>query len=242
MQMLILSDIHGNLTALNSVLEDAQSRFSVDSIALLGDVIDYGPRSNEVVERLKSIDIPYVCALWGNHEKAIRDGDYSRFSSERGVTCAQNTRENLSCETVAWIDSLPGRKGMQEFEYLKKKILAVHGSLDDPFWQAIEPLSVRPEDYCSWDIVLSGHNHIPHAFQLFYEVNDASMRNKRRVAFINPGSVGQPRNHDPRAHYALWDSQGGVCLCAVEYDIHAEQALYSNRIDVFYKARIKRGI
>ena len=69
------------------------------------------------------------------------------------------------------------------------------------------------------------------------------MRNNKKTVFINPGSVGQPRNHNPRAQYAILDTETGECqLLSAEYDIAYEQSLYQEEIDPFYKERLERGV
>lgn len=83
-RILIMSDIHGNLSALNKIWETEKIE-EFEGIVLLGDLIDYGPHSNEVVEKLKNLPKHKILVnIWGNHEKAVVDGDDSRFSSERG--------------------------------------------------------------------------------------------------------------------------------------------------------------
>ena len=111
MRLLILSDIHGNLSALNAVLQDAESRFQPEVVILLGDSIDYGPQSNEVVAVLKKLKTPVLCSIWGNHEHAIMNRDYSRFSSERGVQCAKRTETILSKETRRYLQAVNGKLG-----------------------------------------------------------------------------------------------------------------------------------
>lgn len=241
MRLLVISDIHGNLSALEAVLKDSD-RFHPDGIAMLGDFIDYGMRSNEVVACLASIGIPITCALWGNHEEAIMNGDYTRFSSLRGSECAQRTAKMLSQSTMAWLEALPGKSGMQQFVFGGNRFLALHGSLTDPFWGTITPKNAAAEDFEKVDIVLSGHNHVPHAFSLFAAANAPAMRNKRRVCFLNPGSVGQPRNHSPKACYAIWDSEMGVSLVSVDYPLDEEQALYDGSVDDFYRTRLAIGV
>lgn len=241
MQILILSDIHGNLTALNAVLADVQERFSPDMLALLGDLIDYGPRSNAVLDVIRQIPLPLCCNLWGNHEQAIMTETYTRFSSPRGAVSAQYTRQQLSAESLDYLRQMPDQSGTCEFTAADMKMLAVHGSLADPFWRAVTPDQVT-DAYQPYDYVLSGHNHCAHAFPFFYPAEDPAMRNRKRTFFINPGSVGQPRNHDPRAQYAVLDTERGVSLCAVCYDIAAEQQLYTDATDPFYRDRLTKGV
>lgn len=243
MRLLILSDIHANLTALEAVLDDAQKMFAPDALALLGDYVDYGMRPNEAIERIRSIQLPVVCALWGNHENAIMNEDWGRFSSPRGAQSAQFTRSLMSQSSLDWADALPGRAGFQEYELCGKRFLAVHGSMEDAYWKAVNPAAeLDQQTYGDYDYVLSGHNHVPHFFARFYPCDNPTMRNKKKTTFINPGSVGQPRNHDPRAHYAVWDSENGVTLRAVSYNIGAEQELYDGSIDEFYRTRLLVGV
>lgn len=247
MEIAILSDIHGNCSALESVLNDIKANHNPDAIALLGDLIDYGMRSNEAISMVKSIDIPLICNIWGNHEQAIIDEDYQRFSSERGVLSAKNTKKNLSEDSVAYLTSTMDRSGMAEFEFGGKKFLAVHGSLTDPYWKAIFPDRGNGTDgafagYEGYDYVLSGHSHFAHAFDYFYKVDNPEYRNKKKVVFINPGSVGQPRNHNPKAQYAILDNCKGVSLISVPYDIEYEQSLFTDEVDSFYRDRLTNGV
>ena len=182
MKILILSDIHGNLSAFDSVLKDSE-RFSVDAIALLGDLIDYGMRSNEVVERVKQNNKPIICNIWGNHENAILTGDYSCFSSSRGIECAKYTKRKLSRQTIDYLNKLEGKKGFQGFEVSGKKFLAVHGSLHDVFWKAIFPNGDFSK-YREYDYVLSGHSHLSHCFSIFYKNNSEEYRNKTRNLYL----------------------------------------------------------
>ena len=244
MKILILSDIHGNLSALDAVLKDATSSYSIDYVAILGDLIDYGMRSNEVVKRISSLKIPIICNIWGNHENAIVLNEYSHFSSERGVQSAIQTRNSLSVETINYLNSMQGKNGFFEFKLNGKHFLTVHGSLQDCFWKSISPSwdYCQFNDYTQYDYVLSGHSHIPHVFPIFFDSNNPLYRNKKRTLFINPGSVGQPRNHDARAQYAILDMQGDIYLRGVEYDIEFERSLFSKGIDPFYKNRLLRGV
>ena len=77
----------------------------------------------------------------------------------------------------------------------------------------------------------------------YYYVDNIEYRNKKRTMFINPGSVGQPRNHNPRAQFVLWDTETDEFkMCAVDYDIEREQKAFSDKIDSFYKKRLLTGV
>lgn len=236
----ILSDIHGNLFALKEVVNDFED---IDYIILLGDLIDYGMQSNEVVKFIyDNLTSKIICNLWGNHEKAILTEDYNHFSSKRGVESAQYTNSQLSDFSKFYLDNECTHEGFYQMPLDGKRVLAVHGSLNDYYWKSIFPDDLNGE-YVDYDIVLSGHSHYPHVFQKFYEVDNPDMRNKKSVLFINPGSVGQPRNHNPNAQYAVLDTESmTVELKSVEYPKDEAMNLYDGSVDDFYRKRLERGI
>ena len=236
----ILSDIHGNLFALKEVINSFND---VDSIILLGDLIDYGMQSNEVVEFIEdSLSSKIICNIWGNHEKAILTKNFNHFSSKRGVESAEYTELQLSKDTKEYLNNDLIHDGRYEFEIDGNAVLAIHGSLNDYYWKAIFSDNLNG-DYSMYDIVLSGHSHYPHVFQKFYQVDNPEMRNKKSVLFINPGSVGQPRNHNPNAQYAILDSETmGVELKSVKYPKDKAMELYDGSIDDFYRKRLENGI
>ena len=238
----IISDIHGNMYALQRVADD-MAGFDVDGIILLGDLIDYGMQSNEVVSFIHSNwSDKVICNIWGNHERAILTGDYDRFSSERGVKCAEHTASLLSDDTRRYLDEELVHEGILELTLGGKKVLAVHGSLDDRYWRPVSVDDLRG-DYSEYDIVLSGHSHYSHVFSHFYNADDPSRRNKHAVLFINPGSVGQPRNHNPAAQYVIFDEKTmSVNLRAVPYDVDKAMALYDGNVDDFYRTRLLTGV
>ncbi len=238
----ILSDIHGNLHALDAVIDDLNNN-NVDKLIFLGDLIDYGMQSNEVVEYIKdNLSSKIICNIWGNHERAILTHDFKFFSSKRGVESAKFTDLQLSDDARSYLNSELINTGKYEFNLDSNNVLAVHGSLNDYFWKAIFPDNLNG-DYVGYDIVLSGHSHYPHVFQKFYDVNNPDMRNKKSVLFINPGSVGQPRNHNPNAQYAILDTElMSVDLKSVKYPVKEAMDLFDGNIDEFYQKRLEKGI
>ncbi|MBQ6132963.1 MAG: metallophosphoesterase family protein [Lachnospiraceae bacterium] len=238
----VLSDIHGNLYALESVIEDMK-KYPVDGIILLGDLIDYGMQSNEVVEHIKEkLTDKVICNIWGNHEHAILTDDFSHFSSQRGVDSARYTKGQLSDKARDFLEKMLIHEGEAELEIGGKRVLAVHASLEDPYWKAIAPDNVRG-DYSKYDLVLSGHSHLSHFFTKFYDSDDPKRRNRHVVHFLNPGSVGQPRDHDPNAKYALIDiDTGSVLFRSVPYDIEAAMSLFDGSVDDFYRERLEFGV
>lgn len=194
----ILSDIHGNLPALESVLEDMK-QFEIDEIISLGDVSGYYPFINEVIELLRSHD---AINLIGNHDRYVIDN----------TECPRSTSANLALsyqkgvikeENRAWLkESLPSfTLGDASF---------VHGGWDDHEDEYI--YKVAPEYFGRFDATyfFCGHTHVQKHILL-----------ENGKIFTNPGSVGQPRDGIPSAAYCLFDeSSGEVFLRRTSYDIN----------------------
>ena len=242
MNVLIISDIHGNQQAFEATLKKAQQCCRIDACIFLGDMIDYGMHSNEVIHIARCLELPILCNLRGNHEDAIINEDYSRFSTDRGRKSAQYTRSILSKGAWEYIINEMHGSGMSRFEMDGKKCLAVHGCLTDEYWASITA-DVDPNDYSEYDYVFSGHSHCPHFFEKYVASGNIKTRNQKKIVFINPGSVGQPRNINAMAQYVLLDTvTEEVIMGKVSYDISREQKSYDGQIDDFYKERMRIGI
>ena len=243
---LILSDIHGNLSALHAVQRDCKKEI-FNGVILLGDCIDYGMRSNEVIEELRQLEScswngKIMVNLWGNHEKLMRDEDLEHLSSDRGRVMANYTRRHLTQTTLDYIENRMNPNGYAEFNLEGMDAFAVHGSCEDYYWKAILPDNLHG-DYLKQSIVFSGHSHYPHCFTKLYDVENEVLRNKKAVIFINPGSVGQPRNQNPCAQYAVLHLPSKRTeLRAAAYDVKYEQSLFPDEVDMFYKKRLEAGI
>ena len=237
----VLSDIHGNMFAFQNVIEDMK-HFDIEGVILLGDLIDYGMQSNEVVECI-STDFNYkiICNIWGNHERAIMLEDFTMFSSHRGSECANFTASVLTDYTKEYLNTKMNKDGIQKFEIYGRKCLAVHGSLEDRYWKSIFLDDVHG-DYSLYDLVVSGHSHYSQVFTKFYDDENKAKRNKHAVTFVNPGSVGQPRNHNRCAQYALIDSNLSIQLRCIPYDVEKAMALYDGSVDAFYRDRLEYGV
>lgn len=242
MKTFIMSDLHGNLAAFRAVCDAIQNTSGVEACILLGDLIDYGMHSNEIIKELQALPFQVLCNIWGNHEQAVMTDCYSRFSSERGRRCARYTKSVLTPESLRYMAEEMSSSGCYEFEVNGKRCLAVHGSMEDPYWLGLRPEHELP-GYDRYDYVFSGHTHLPHFFDRYYKTEDVRMRNRKRTVFINPGSVGQPRNHNNYAQYALFDfEKEDVIFQKVCYNIGQEQQAYHGEVDEFYKKRLELGI
>jgi len=223
---LVLSDIHANWEALEAVLEDAAGRY--DEIVCCGDLVGYGADPNRVVEWARR----HVRAIVrGNHDKAAFDPEVIEWFSAGAAAAARWTRTELTAENLDFLRRLP--KG----PLLVGGFAILHGSpidedeyiLDD--WEA-----QRLFGYLSAEINFFGHSHLQGGFLLTPEGAEPiraipAGRDKPTlrlepgpIFLINPGSVGQPRDHDPRAAYALYDEQRRcVSYHRVAYDVETAQ-------------------
>lgn len=242
-KLIVLSDIHGNLTALEAVIQNSMKQYrELEGAVLLGDLIDYGMRSNQVVHTVAALPWKILANIWGNHENAIINSDYSRFSSERGVKSALYTKGSLNKETSDYIQIEMQTSGIREFWIGEKRCLAVHGSKADIFWKSINETE-NLEEYFEFDYVFSGHSHIPHFFEKYFPANNIQCRNQKKTIFINPGSVGQPRNLNCMAQYVVIDTDTEqVHFNKQAYDMKKEMALFTDEVDVFYRNRLMFGV
>ncbi|HEY3313535.1 MAG TPA: metallophosphoesterase family protein [Anaerolineales bacterium] len=224
MRVLVISDIHANLTALEAVLADAGQ---VDETWCLGDVVGYGPDPNQVVERLRGL--PNLTCVLGNHDVAVLGQmDYGVFNMDARRSLLWQ-KMNLSPENLYFLEHL------SQVSLVRENVTLAHGSPRDPVWEYIlNTLSARLNfgefntPYC-----FVGHTHLQCIFQLDPErdrvsqnpTTPGSSMSLEPRAILNPGSVGQPRDHDPRSAYAIYDPASSVWEPRrVEYDIPAVQA------------------
>ncbi|MBN1642114.1 MAG: metallophosphoesterase family protein [Anaerolineae bacterium] len=232
MRWLILSDIHSNLAALEAVLEDAPSGLPV---YCLGDIVGYGPCPNECIQVLRSLangqSSDVVCVV-GNHDwAAINKVDMRDFNldARRSVLW---TQRQLTPENLDYLSRLPLRQVVGEY-------MLVHGSPREPVWEYILYAPTARENFVHFETpyCLVGHTHVPVAFRLYEEdgvqycaseqlVEGDPLRLEGGRLIVNPGSVGQPRDGDARASYAILDTEARTLdYRRVSYDILATQRL-----------------
>ncbi|HXX38203.1 MAG TPA: metallophosphoesterase family protein [bacterium] len=225
MRYAVFSDVHANAEALEAVLADA-GRFRPDGYACLGDVVGYGPDPNECVARVRNLG---AVAVAGNHDQAaVGAVDLDTFSP-LARAAIDWTRQILGGEARAWLAALPLRMDVDG-------CLAVHGSPRDPIEEYILDLPAALANFsaAAFTRCLVGHTHVPGAFVLEPDgrvgagelPTDFAVKLRPDVRYIiNVGSVGQPRDGDPRASYLLLDAGAGtVTLRRVPYMIAKTQA------------------
>lgn len=243
MRLVLLSDIHANVTALQAVLNDVTVIGNFDNFVILGDVVNYGPRPNETLEIIRQLPKPILVNLWGNHEYSIFGGNLDRFATDRGRIVLKYTNDILKEKYRTYISKCMNHQGKEEKNIDGNRFLFVHGNLKDSYWGKFDCSEFDDYDYARYDYVVSGHSHIPHYVEHFFISVDEQYRNKKRTIFINPGSVGQPRNHNPFAQYGILDTcTGNYEHRSVWYDVKEEQKYFCDEIDSFYKDRLTRGI
>jgi diadenosine tetraphosphatase ApaH/serine/threonine PP2A family protein phosphatase len=224
LRIAVISDIHGNWHALEAVLADVE-RERVDEIWCLGDVVGYGPQPNRCVEATRARAA--VCLI-GNHDlAALGRADLTCFTPDAAVS-ARWTADELADgarDYLATLEPAAERPGAQLF----------HGSPRDPVWEYIlDESAVRAAlDLTSAALVLVGHSHIPIALQLSDggELAGGLARGGSELELsdgrwlLNPGSVGQPRDGDPRAAFLLVDLDSRHAhFRRVPYDVEQTQS------------------
>jgi len=223
MRIAVLSDIHANLPALDAVLQDAGP---VDAVWHLGDVVGYGPDPDGVVERLQSIG---AIGVRGNHDAAACGGPEIDWFNPDARRAMEWTRATISPAALAWLQDQPERRTEHQFEL-------VHGSHREPMWEYVTSAAVAGASLDSItppaSIGLHGHTHVPVAWldddgriELVRAGTGQHLALADRRALVNPGSVGQPRDGNPEASYAILDPEAAtVSWHRVAYDIDAVQA------------------
>lgn len=220
MQILIISDIHANLTALEVVLAEAGN---VDATWCLGDLVGYGPDPNECVNRIRNL--PNLTCIIGNHDAAaIKQIDITSFNPE-ARNAIQWTSMQLSRSSHDFLSNLPERMVIGE-------VTLAHGSPRHPVWEYL--LDTRTAalsfEYFDTPFCFVGHTHLPVIYQLEEGVARLTIPDPGQAftlaerSIVNPGSVGQPRDRDPRAAYAIFNPENYVWeFRRVNYDISAVQ-------------------
>ena len=197
MEIAVLSDIHSNKVALDAVLDDLPP---VDGIVCAGDVVGYNPWPAACLDVVRDRSIPTVM---GNHDRAVATDTAFRFNSMAGAG-VDHAREQLDDDAVAWLSDLPDTRTVFD-----GRVKLVHGHPDDPD-RYTYPEEFVPSMLDDEDVLVLGHTHVQG-----HETFDEGI-------VLNPGSVGQPRDRDPRAAYALLDLDDySIEERRVAYDIDA---------------------
>jgi len=240
MRLVIISDIHANLEALEATFRRIDE-INPDKILCLGDIVGYGPNPNECVKIVKNeVDI----SLSGNHEYGVLGRtDLQSFNENARIAC-EWTKKVLSDKNLAYIKNLP-------VSVVDEDILLVHSTPINPErWDYI--FTARDASYqfmeFSEPLCLVGHTHVPVCFRergtcMFTDGGPLFLKEGTRY-IINFGSVGQPRDYDPRASFGVIDTEEKkIQLIKVVYDIEkVQRKIIENGLPLFLAERLKIGV
>jgi predicted phosphodiesterase len=222
-KILVISDVHANLTALEAVLQDAGK---IDEAWCLGDVVGYGPDPNECIRRIRSL--PNLTCMMGNHDyAAISEMSLEAFNLDAKKALIWH-RQVLTVESMEFLKSLCSQVET------RGEMSLVHGSPRDAIWEYVMNTLVARLNLSYFDTqwCLVGHSHFQVVFQYHAQTDDMTIEmpaagshyELRERAILNPGSVGQPRDRNPKAAYALFNPKTRIWEPhRVEYDIAAVQ-------------------
>ena len=224
MRYAIISDIHGNLPALQKVLARLTSS-SIDSYLCLGDIVGYGAQPNECCAIIQELDA--VC-IRGNHEEGVLRPDFEQWFNAAARACLVWTRGQLTEENRAFLESLAETAQIGN-------ITICHGSIPDPNFYITSPQEALPSfQVMAGTVGFFGHTH---SAEYFVQREAGGLPEQRPSPagetclvetgckyLVNPGAVGQPRDGNPQAAYAIYDEESSrIELCRVDYDIAAAQ-------------------
>lgn len=225
MRIALLSDVHSNATALAAVFAHATEQ-RIDGACHLGDLVGYGPDPDEVVRILVEADARCVM---GNHDAAVAGViDLAHFNP-LAAAAARWTMSTALPGTASYLRSLPTTA-------MEDGVTCAHGTLRDPIWEYLDSFDAARGHFARQETPLSavGHTHVPLLIRCSDEDEITATLPDEGVTVslpgdarwcINPGSVGQPRDGDPRASYAVLNvDERTVAFFRVPYDIAATQA------------------
>lgn len=219
----ILADVHANLEALNAVIEDARSQ-SVTEFYCLGDIVGYNANPQECIDKIKEIGATTICGnhdYYCSHEKSLED------FQPHAAAAIDWTRRQINPQSQKWLTGLP-----LSLKFFNNAFSMVHGTLDMPeLWgyvfDTFDAESHFP--YQQTAVCFHGHTHVPLIFEKQgtdvkrYPATESGARvslSSMRKYFINVGSVGQPRDGNPKSSYLIYEPRSRIIeFRRVEYDI-----------------------
>ena len=240
MRIAILSDIHSNGDALGAVLEHTRAN-GIDSWWCLGDIVGYGAEPNLVVDRVRELGATCVA---GNHDWAACGLVSTRLFNRHAAFAAEWTARNTSPENLEWLKSLP-------LVERRENTLLVHATPSAPeewnYCMLIEDALLEMDAFTE-PLCVVGHSHYPGVFEkdgedIRYTRAPQLRLRPGRQYLVNVGSVGQPRDGDPRAAYATYDTESGLLEhVRVNYDVEAAQAkILAAGLPAFLATRLAAG-
>jgi len=246
MRYLIFTDIHGNLEAFNALLKFIQKR-KIDHFVCLGDLVGYGASPNDTIQKVRSLRP--LSIIRGNHDKAVSEFD------------SIETFNPIAAASIFWTKKKILRKNAEFLGHLKKGPQIVndlfticHGApFDEDYYIFGEFDAAEAFDYLKLPLCFFGHTHFPFVYTkrdstvegTFLEGNSNEVKLEKGVTYlINPGSVGQPRDRNPRTAFAIYDSDLHVIkFFRLEYDIDdAQEKILKANLPPALAERLSLGI
>jgi putative phosphoesterase len=245
----VISDIHANLHAFEAVLADIEDQFpEITEMLCPGDIANYCVRPSEVIDRLLS-EKRITAVTKGNHDHACGGGgrdianfdeyiaDFNKYAQE----AIKWTVNVLTPEEKTFLYQLPSNRTVTHKEF-ETRIAIIHGSPTYPLGEYILPNTPQQKDLFPFmllfdiGVLLLGHTHIPFI--------DKQSKESKELLIINPGSIGQPRDKDPRASYAVLDLETHSAeIIRVNYDIDIVQKEIINAgLPEFLADRLQKGV
>ncbi len=228
MRILVLSDIHANQVALETILTQAPA---YRAVWCLGDVVGYGPAPNECIARLRGLD---ALTLLGNHDLGVLGRLPPEEFSEGARDALAYTRRVLTPESRAWLEGKASKQVLPDFD-----LTLVHASPCEAVWDYIENERDAQANFSCYDTsyCFFGHTHRPIAYRLLEKerilrttpLAERQPYLMQRKLLLNVGSAGQPRDGDSRAAYGIYDTDANILTpYRIEYDIPAVQRAMRN--------------
>jgi predicted phosphodiesterase len=246
MRYLIFSDIHGNLEALNALLKFALKR-KIDHFVCLGDFVGYGASPNETIQKVHNLKP--LSTIRGNHDKAV-----SGFDSIE-------TFNPIAAAAIHWTKKRIVKKNAEFLTHLKKGPQVVHDQFtichgapfDEDYYIFGEFDAAEAFDYLKLPLCFFGHTHFPFVYTkrdtvvegTYLEGSSNEVKLEKGVTYlINPGSVGQPRDRNPRAAFAIYDAEArNIKFFRIDYDIEdAKKKILKENLPPALAERLSLGI
>jgi diadenosine tetraphosphatase ApaH/serine/threonine PP2A family protein phosphatase len=214
----VVSDVHSNIEALDAVFASLRDD---DALLCLGDIVGYGPNPNECVEKIRA---RATATVLGNHDVAAIDNFGLAYFNPAAREAMRWTQSVLSAENLAWLDSLG-------YEFRMPEFLLVHGAPKPNYFEYILDKAAAARAFAATDapIIFIGHTHIAEYYAQHPDgrIEHEHLQHGGEIALaegvrylINVGSIGQPRDLNPRASFGLYDSSARtVTINRVEYPI-----------------------
>jgi len=246
MRYLVFTDTHGNLEALDALLKFIHKK-RIDHYLFLGDLVGYGASPNEVIQKIS--DLKPITLIRGNHDKAVCDAD------------SIQTFNPIAASAILWTKKHLTKRSQAVLGHLKKGPLIVHETIsichgspfDEDYYIFGEFDAAEAFDHIKTPVCFFGHTHFPFVYTerdhqvegTFLEGDHNEIKLEKDVRYlINPGSVGQPRDRNPRAACAIYDTETRtVKLYRLEYAIaEAQKKILDNHLPPALAERLSQGI